>query len=94
MFKDYFKKIRIKKEFLKEHKQFMHNYTKEGQKLEWDIRIYKDGEFDVYTGKQNGEYKVCVRQKSPVGRMIDDRVYWYNPETKTVEKGHGARWGM
>jgi len=91
MFEEYFEKRRIKKNFLMEHKKYLPNYTKTGQKLDWDIFIYKDGDFDTFTGEQSGEYRISVEQKSPL-QIIDDCVYKYNIDTKEIEIIHGARW--
>ena len=92
MFKEYFIKRKMIKEFLKEHKNYLPNFTKNGQRLEWEFFVYQTGDHDIFTGEQGGEYKLDVRQKSPFGYMVEDDVYRYNPEIKSIEKIHGAKW--
>jgi len=90
--KEWIEKHEIKKQFLEEHCKYLPNYSPQGQPLYWEVSVYRIGQYDIYTGKQNGEYKISVNQKCPGAIIVDDNVYKYNIENKTLERIHGARW--
>jgi hypothetical protein len=81
------------KEFMKEHKEYLPKFSPQGQPLKWRIFVYQDGEYDIYTGKQSGNYKVGISQKLPYGGVTcDPQVYTYNIKNKTLEEVHGCLW--
>jgi len=94
-FKKILKQRRFEKQliesFLKEHSEYIPKYSPRGLKLDWNISVYKDGEYDLYTGEFKGEYKVGISQNPPKFLGIDNTCYRYNVKTKTLEE-IGARW--
>lgn len=90
---DFFIKRKLKKEFLKEHKAYIPNYSPKGQRLDWRIWVYWDGEFDTMTGKPiNGEYRVAIEQKAP-RFSCDNTVYEYDIKNKKMKPNYMAKWG-
>lgn len=90
---DFFVKRKLKKEFLKEHGQYIPNYSPQGQRLDWHICVYWDGEYDTMTGKPiNGEYRVAIEQKAP-RLSCDNTVYEYDVESKKMRADYTKRWG-
>jgi hypothetical protein len=94
---EYFKKKKQQKQFekqlingfLKEHEKYIPKYSPKGLKFNWNIYVYEDGIYDIYTGEFLGEYKVGISQKAPRFLGIDDRVYQYNIKIKQLEEtGH------
>ena len=80
------------KEFMKVHEKYLPCFSPHGQPLEWDISVFKTGDYDPFTGKQDGEYKISVVQINPHGIMCDEQAYRYNIETKSLEAIKGCHW--
>jgi hypothetical protein len=79
-------------EFLAEHEEYIPKYSPKGLKFDWNIYVYADGEYDIFTSDFLGTYKVGIAQKSPKCLGIDDSVYQYNEEIRKLEKTR-LRWG-
>lgn len=89
---DLFIKRRLKKDFIKEHKKYIPNYSPNGQRLHWRIWVYWNGDYDIMTGKPiNGEYKVSIQQKAP-RFSCDNTVYEYDIENKKMKADYTQHW--
>ena len=73
-------------EFLKEHEKYIPKYSPKGLKFDWNIYVYKDGEYNIFTGEFLGSYKVRIRQKAPKFIGVDDMVYDYDIDTKELKE--------
>ncbi len=84
-------KKKLIEEFLKEHEAFIPKYSPKGLKLDWNIYVYPDGKYDLFTGKFIGEYKVGISQNPPTFLSKDNAVYEYDIENKKMN-WTGYRW--
>lgn len=91
----FFHKRKLIKNFMREHGEHIPKYSPKGVKLEWNIFVYEDGEYDMMTGEFKGEHRVGISQKPPSISVIvgDNRVYQYDIETKSLSYKNGFVWG-
>ena len=62
-----------------------------GQPLDWDIRIlFRNSYYDMQTGKIGGFPYLHIKQISPKGMRVDDRIYEFSWKKKQIINTFGS----
>ena len=89
---DYWLKKRLKKQWLKDNKQYLWNYTPDGYPMYWDIRVVWRGKYDTFTGERTeGAFYVVVKPDEP---RRGNYYYGYDDQKKQMWRyllGTGSR---